>query len=501
MSNWATSLVIAPVIVPLLAGAVGILLLRKRTLQRVVGEAGTLAYLLSTIAIFIAVQWAGPLAAHLGGWPAPYGIVFVADELSALMLLLTGLTSAIVVWYSRYAMGVTRVAFGYYPLVNILLTGVSGAFLTGDLFNLFVWFEVMLIASFVLLVLGGRRSQLEGAVKYVTLNLISSVLFLSALGILYGKVGTLNMADLSVKLENFAAPELLTALSCMFLVSFCIKAGVFPVFMWLPASYHTPPVAITALFSALLTKVGVYALLRLYTLVFVQESLFIQNALTAIAVTTMITGVLGAVTQYDMRRLLAFHIVSQIGYLMMGLAIGTTAALAATIYFFYHVVLAKTLLFLVAGVIHRLQRTYDLKVLGGLYPRYVALSALFLTGALSLAGIPPLPGFIAKLGLILAAIQARDYVLATVALAVSLLTLYSMTKIWNEAFWKPLKSVRPAPRDSAAVRRMYAPVSAAALLILLLTLAAPFVYGWCEQAAAALHEPSGYIRVVLGDQT
>jgi multicomponent Na+:H+ antiporter subunit D len=500
VKDWAAILIICPLLIPLLSGATGILLIRRRRMQRVVGEVGAVLYLLAAIATVAAVQTYGPIVTHLGDWPAPYGIVLVADELSSLMILLTGVVGLVVLWFARYAMGVIRVALGFYPLAQMLILGVSGAFLTGDLFNLFVWFEVMLIASFVLLVLGGERPQLEGAVKYVTLNLISSVLFLSALGILYGKAGTLNMADLAVKLQNFDAPDLLTAVACMFMVSFGIKAGVFPVFMWLPASYHTPPVAITALFSALLTKVGVYALIRMFTLVFTHETAYMQTVFTIIAITTMITGVLGAVAQYDMRRLLAFHIVSQIGYLIMGLAIGTTAALAATIYFFFHVVLAKTLLFFVAGVIHRLQHTYDLKILGGLYPRYTFLSLLFLVGALSLGGIPPFAGFIAKLGLIVAALDVHAYGLTGVALAVSLLTLFSMTKIWNEAFSKPLAGTRAVPRDTPAARRMQVPVAATALLIVLLSISAPPFYDLCEQAASALTDPQQYINAVLGGQ-
>jgi multicomponent Na+:H+ antiporter subunit D len=233
--------------------------------------------------------------------------------------------------------------------------GVSGAFLTGDIFNLYVWFEVMLIASFVLLSLGGEKAQIEGAFNYVTLNLLSSALFLAAVGILYGMVGTLNMADLSIKLQTLQIPGLATVLAMLFFIAFGIKAAVFPLFFWLPASYHTPPVAVSALFAGLLTKVGVYSLIRVFTLLFLEDVNFTHNLILVVAGLTMVTGVLGAVAQYDFRRLLSFHIVSQIGYLLMGLGLFTVSSLAAAIFFMAHVILAKSTLFLVSGVVHRLK--------------------------------------------------------------------------------------------------------------------------------------------------
>jgi multicomponent Na+:H+ antiporter subunit D len=349
----------------------------------------------------------------------------VADEFSAIMLLLTGIIGFAVEGYSLATMDRARENFGYHPLFHFLLMGVSGAFLTGDLFNLYVWFEVMLVSSFVLMALGGERAQMEGAIKYVTLNLISSMLFLTALGILYGLAGTLNMADLASKFAEISATQpvgVMRTLATLFIIAFGIKAAAFPLFFWLPASYHTPPVAVSALFAGLLTKVGVYALIRVFTLIFVQDTAYTHTLILLIAGLTMITGVLGAVSQNEFRRILSFHIVSQIGYMMMGLGLFSPIGLAASVFYIAHHIIVKTNLFLVSGAVHRLSQTFELKQLGGLYRARPALAALFLVPALSLAGLPPLSGFFAKLGLVQAGLYQNQYLIVGVSLAESILT-------------------------------------------------------------------------------
>jgi multicomponent Na+:H+ antiporter subunit D len=503
-------ILLAPVLIPLATAALGLVRLRHKPLQRVIGVGGSAALLAAGLLLLSEVRARGILTTELGNWPAPFGIVFAADLFSAVMVCLTGFMSLAVAIYAVGDTDAPRVRFGFFPLFHLLLMGVCGAFLTGDVFNLYVWFEVMLMASFVLLVLGGEQAQIEGAVKYVTLNLLASVLFLSAVGILYGKVGTLNMADLAVKIESFPHPRLATALSLMFLVSFGIKAGLFPLFFWLPAAYHTPPVAVTTIFSALLTKVGIYAIVRMFTLIFDQDTLFIREVLLWLAALTMITGVLGAVAQYDLRRLLSFHIISQIGYLLMGLALAVGAAhtdaavlaLAAMIYFMIHVVVAKSALFLISGIVHRFHHTYDLIQLGGLYASHRRLSVLFLLSAMSLAGIPPLSGFVAKFALISAGLQLEEYWIVGAALGVSILTLFSMTKIWAEAFWKVAPCEEPPlPRGWGNDARwaMYGPTAVLAGLCLLLGILAEPLLSLCLDAARQLLEPDLYIDAVLGD--
>jgi multicomponent Na+:H+ antiporter subunit D len=421
------------------------------------------------------------------------------------MVVMTGLMGLTIVIYSIASIDPKRRKYGYYPLINILLMGVSGAFLTGDIFNLYVWFEVMLIASFVLLALGGEQRQILGAIKYVTLNLLSSAFFLAGVGLLYATIGTLNLADLAVKLHMVEHTQLITALSMLFLIAFGIKAAMFPLFFWLPASYHTPPVPVSAIFAALLTKVGVYALIRVFTLLFTQETGFTHTIILILAGFTMVTGVLGAVAQIDFRRLLSFHIISQIGYLLMGLGLLTVQGLAGSVIFMVHVILAKSTLFLISGVSYRLYGTHDLRKLGGLYQNYPFLALLFMIPALSLAGIPPLSGFFAKFALITAGLAVEQYLIVTTALIVSILTLYSMMKIWNEAFWKPLpESTVQLNKDEAVfygnskIGSLLFPIVILSIVAVIVGLAAEPMYSLALDAAEQLIDTSGYIQAVLG---
>ncbi len=492
------ALVVLPVLVPL-ATAVACLALRPwRAAQRATSVTGAIAHLAVAAALLARVDGTGIQVMQMGAWPAPFGISLVADLLAAIMVLLTGITGVAVAVYSLGSIDAARERHGYHPLFHVLLMGVSMAFLTGDLFNLYVAFEVMLMASFVLLALGGERAQLEGAVKYVTLNLLSSAVFLAAVGVLYGVAGTLNMADLALAVQRGTAPGLVTTLACLFLVAFGIKAAVFPLFFWLPASYHTPPVAVSAIFAGLLTKVGVYALVRAFTLVFTGDTALTHGLILAVAVLTMATGVLGAAAQFEFRRVLSFHIVSQIGYMVLGLGLFTPLALAGTVFYLMHHIVVKTNLFLVAGIVRHLGGTLDLAALGGLYRRRPGLALLFLVPAFSLAGIPPLSGFWGKLVLVKAGLDAGQYAVTAVALAVSLLTLYSMTKLWNEAFWKEPAEER-VPAAATVPWTLLGPVVALAAITVAIGLGAGPVFDLASRAAAQLADPSQYVRAVLGE--
>ncbi|MBM3135299.1 MAG: Na+/H+ antiporter subunit D [Chloroflexi bacterium] len=491
-------LLVLPLLIPFLTAVAALLAWNRRYVQRglsVVGAAGLLG---AGLGLLASIWREGVQATQMGNWPAPFGITLVADLFSAIMVVLAGLMGLAVAVYSVASMDAGRESFGYYPLLHILLTGVCGAFLTGDIFNLYVWFEVMLVASFVLLALGGKRAQLEGATKYVTLNLMASALFLAAVGILYGVAGTLNMADLARQLSLVGQPGLVTALALLFLVAFGIKAAVFPLFFWLPASYHTPPVAVSAIFAGLLTKVGVYALMRVFTLLFVHDVGYTHTLILVIAGLTMVTGVLGAVAQNEFRRILSFHIVSQIGYMVMGLGLFTHLALAGSVFYIVHHIIVKTNLFLISGVVFRLQDTYQLKRLGGLYRAYPGVAILFLIPALSLAGIPPLSGFFAKLALVKAGLETQQYLIVATALGVSLLTLFSMTKIWAEVFWKSAaRSPQPAvPRPPPAA--LILPIVVLAMLTVAMGLAAGPLFTLATRAAEQLLNPADYIQVVLG---
>lgn len=504
-------LLILPVIVPMLTAILGLFGRHSRTLQRSFAIVGTLILLVVSLLLLLTVIDDGLITMHMGSWAPPFGIVFVADLFSAIMVVMSSLIGLTVVVFSLANVDEQRRRFGYYPVIMVLLMGVNGAFLTGDMFNLYVWFEVMLIASFVLMALGDERPQLEGALKYFTLNLVGSSIFLLADGMLYGLTGTLNMADLAANIDKVQQAGMVPVLAGMFLVAFGIKAAIFPLYFWLPSSYHTPPIAVTTLFSGLMTKVGVYTLVRMFTLIFTQEQDFFHTLFLVIAGFTMVIGVLGAVAQYDVRRLLSFHIISQIGYLIMGLGIFTVTSLAGTIYFLIHVIIAKSALFMAAGIMAAVNERcgcaydYNLKRLGGLYRGFPLLALLFFIPAISLAGIPPFSGFWAKFMLVRAGLEEGQGVIVGVALAVSVLTLFSMVKIWAEGFWKPHPIVDEAQIKAGVERTqplrraqfMMPLVVLVALTVVLGVLAEP-VLQLSMSAAESLFNPQAYITAVLG---
>lgn len=488
---------ILPIVLPLGGVILSLLFWNNLAIQKILAVLLSGLLLMTNIILLDVVLRYGIQTYQLGNWIAPFGITFVIDVFSAVMLVMAGLIGLMVMIYSLAAIDEKRAAFGFYPLTLVLLMGVCGSFSTGDIFNLFVWFEVMMMASFVLIALGGERRQIEGAVKYIILNLLASALFLSATAIAYGLTGTLNMADLAIQLQSIQPAGIVTTLALLFLIAFGIKSAIFPLFFWLPASYHTPPVAVTALFSGLLTKVGVYAIVRVFTLLFTQEFGFLHPLLLWIAGFTMVTGVLGAAAQYDFRRLLSFHIISQIGYLVMGLGLFSLASISAMLYFMVHVIVAKSALFMVSGLVNLSEGTYNLKKMGGLYHSRPGLAILFLLPALSLAGLPPLSGFFGKLGLIQGSLGLGEYGIIAVSLAVSLLTLFSMIKIWTEVFWKSAPQgnrTGPKLKNSWA---MWAPVLILASLTVLFGVFAEPVYRVVEQASAQLLNPQLYIQAVL----
>lgn len=329
--SWLLAL---PIVIPFLT-AVFAFLTRQSPLGRWISVAGSSVLLIASIVLMNTVLREGVVAAQMGQWPAPFGITLVADLLSAVMVLITAIVAVAVSIYAIADVDEGMERLGYHALFNMLIAGVVGAFITGDLFNLYVWFEVMLIASFGLLVLGGRPEQIDGGVKYVALNLVSTIMFLTGIGLLYGMTGTLNMADLASVVDG-ADQRLLTIVAVLFMIAFGVKAAVFPLFFWLPASYHTPAFSVSAVFAGLLTKVGVYALLRMFTLVFDHDTAFTHTILLWVAGLTMVVGVLGAAAQSDMRKILSFHIVSQIGYMILGLALLTPLAIMGAVFYLVH---------------------------------------------------------------------------------------------------------------------------------------------------------------------
>ncbi len=498
-------LVVIPILIPLLAAALSIVSWRSVSLQRWIAIIATGALLLVSIALLQLTREHGFVVMHMGDWAAPFGITIVTDLLSAIMVVLTGIIGFSIAIYSLATTPEGHERFGYYPLMHRLLAGVAGSFLTGDIFNLYVWFEVMLLSSFALLTLGGERAQMEGAIKYVALNLFSSALLLSAIGLVYATTGTLNMADLGQKLAQVEHHGMVNTLAMMFIVAFGIKAAAFPLFFWLPASYHTPLVGISALFAGLLTKVGVYCLYRFFTLIFTGDVDYTHTILLWGAGVTMLSGGLGAAAQSEFRRILSFHIVSQIGYMILGLALYTPLAIVGGVFYIMHHIIVKTNLFLVSGLVYRLLGSYDLKELGGVYRHRPGVALLFLIPALSLAGVPPLSGFFAKFIIIRAGIEVSAWTITGIALLVGLLTLYSMIKIWVEVFWKTVPENVNTDRLTGAkpdkgLWLLLLPIVGLAACTLFIGLSGQPIYELADAAAEQLLNPALYIEAVLGTQ-
>lgn len=497
-------LIILPLIIPLATALIGVVFRRRGPAQKLVSGCGALAGLVASFALLCVVASDGIQVMQAGDWPAPFGISLVSDLLSAILVFMTAFLGFIVVIYSFGTITTDKSRFGYYPFIHFLLFGVTGAFLTGDIFNLYVWFEVLLIASFVLLTLGGTSKQIDGGLKYVVLNLISSLFFLTATGVLYAALGTLNMADIAQQLAQGRHQGVMFVVSLMYIIAFGTKAAIFPFFFWLPASYHTAPIAVVTIFSALMSKVGVYGLLRLFTLIFHAESAAVHDLMLFLAETTMVIGVLGAVAQTDVRRLLSFHIVSQIGYMVMGIGINSVLSIAGAIYFIIHIMCAKSVLFLVAGVMRRVTGHYNLDHMGNLASTHPVLAVAFFVPAMSLAGIPPLSGFWGKFMLVFSGLEAQDYFVVAVALFVSILTLFSMVKIWNKAFWKPIPehnehvmaSIAPMTREEKICTGI--PIFVLGLCTVLLGIFCQPIMDLLLQASEQLLHPEEYIHAVLG---
>jgi multicomponent Na+:H+ antiporter subunit D len=496
------------VVLPLLAAALSVLVGRFRPAQRALGLTTLGALVGISIAILVRVDRHGTVAVQAGDWPAPIGITLVADRLSALMLVTASIVLLAVLVYAIGQPGVERNHVGFQSVYLVLAAGVAAAFLTGDLFNLFVSIEMMLTASYVLMTLGGQLDQVRSGMTYVVISLVASVLFLLALAFTYASTGTVNLADLTGRIAEL--PDgMRAALAALLLVVFGIKAALFPLYFWLPDSYPTAPAAVTAIFAGLLTKVGVYAIIRTQTLLF-PESSRPQTLILVVAGLTMVVGILGAIAQEDLKRIFSFYIVSQIGYIVMALGLFTVAGLAGAVYAIVHHIVLKTALFLAGGLVEQTAGTSRLSTLGGLARTSPVVAVLFLLPALSLAGIPPFSGFVAKFGIFDATAREHQWPILAVGLLVGLLTVFSIFKVWISVFWSPAHR-SPVPARSADVdpatvattpangpSMMLGPTAVLATATLVIGLAAGPLYALSERAAADLLDRTGYLQAVLG---
>mgnify|MGYP002621002384 CR=1 FL=1 len=501
------SLIILPV---LLQGFIAIALMftwQHSKFHRAISVGGNLLSVVLSGLLFYHVYHHGALAFQAGSWAAPYGVTFIADLLSASVLLISQIAGLAVSWFTSPSMIGQRQRFGYFAIFHFLLMGLAGAFIAGDLFNLYVWFELIIISSFVLLTLGGKRAQIEGAVKYFTLNMLASIVFLTAIALLYGATGTLNLAELSLvvpKLENQSYVQLVAVI---FFTGFGIKAGVFPLYFWLPASYHAPPTPISAIFAGLLTKVGVYALLRMFTLVFTVEG-FNQQLMLWTAAFTIIFGGIGALVQKNMLKAFAYLIVCHIGYMIAGLGLSSEESIAGSVYYMFHDIIAKTNLFLIAGLMIRMSASAQLSEMGGLlnrYPKYVFLFAITL---FSLIGIPPLSGFWPKIYLFKAAFLSESSTVMFGAIAAfifaTFITLIVIIRIWNRAIAGEVRTDKTDATETKWLESLskkerwnyFIPIGVLSVVTLFLGFGAEFLGQITQRIAYELLNPVEYIRAV-----
>lgn len=495
-----------PILVPLAAALVGLVAWRSLRAQFLIALGGSFAHVAVAAVLLWRTLAQGHVVLEVGSWKPPVGIAIVADPFGAALALMASWTGLATILHARASVDEARQRRYLFPLMSVLLAGVCGAFLTGDLFNLYVWFEVLLMSSFVLLALGGARRQVQAAVTYVTLNLISSTLFLIGAGLLYGLVGTLNYAHLSLRIHHAMEvnPGPLALVAVLLALAFSIKAALFPLSFWLPAAYPTPPVAIAALFAGLMTKVGILALLRLTTLLFHGQA-WLADAILIFAGLTLLMGGLGTIAQREMRRILAFSSVSQIGYAAMGLALGTPAAIAATLLFIIHHNLVKSNQFLLLHMVEGVRGTTDLDYppLRGVYAHAPLLSLVFFVTSLSLAGIPPLSGFVAKVAIIRAGFDVHAFWIIAIALVASMCTLLAITRLWSDGFWKGPRAGEESPTSAQSRQRNgWMPKVACGGLFaasIALGLFAQPVWEVCTRAAAVALDRDAYIRAVLGD--
>lgn len=498
----STNYILAPILMHLLTAILLLFFLRHIRLQKIISLIGNSIAFILCIRLFMATEQHNFLILQVGSWQPPFGIMFVSDALSSIMVLLTAIVSLAVGIYSTAALNVSRIRFGYFFNFHFLVMGLMGVFLTGDIFNLYVWFEVVIISSFVLLTIGGSRMQMEGAIKYVSMNMLASIIFLTAIGILYGITGTLNMADLAVKIQDVENKGLVSVTALLFFAGFGIKSAIFPLYFWLPSSYHTPPSAIAAIFGGLLTKMGVYALIRTFTLIFPPDD-FMKNVFLGIAIMTLITGALGAINKRSVRRLMSYLIVCHIGYLVAGMGLYTEIAFVGVIFYLIHDVIVKSNLLMITGILQKIRNTIDMKRLGGLYQDYPKLSLVIGVAMFSLVGIPPLSGFWPKIQFFGESLKQQHYVMLFAIIFASFVTLYVMLKMWSEVFWKdspkPLtKGIdRFAQMPMSGKLALILPISALSCVSLYIGLNAGVIYELAQRTAEELINPNWYIDAVL----
>lgn len=500
-ADWV---VVWPVALALLGAGLLVMLRNQRHLQMIFAAAFVLAIIVSNVTLLLRVFEGGPVAMTMGRWLPPFGITFAADMTSALFSLAASVATMVVVFFARIELSGREQTFGFYPMVLLLLCGVSGSFLTGDIFNLYVWFEVMLIASFGLLILGGKQLQLDGAIKYGFLNFLATTFFLASIAYLYGLTGTLNLADLVGKVGDVEFAPLMTV-AAMLVFAFAVKAAAFPANAWLPASYHTPKVAVSAIFGGLLTKVGAYAVMRTMVMVMPEGRDYLEPVILAIAVATAILGPLGALGQTNLRRATGFLVIGGIGTIFIGIALGTRHGIGGAVFYAVHSMLAMTALYLLAGLIERLTGKSDIRFMGGLYNASAPISIAFIIMVFAVSGLPPFLGFWPKIILLEGGTRDANWIAVAAVLLNAFFTLIAASRLWAHIFWRNGQEGERSEQPNAALRGFeggetaygLVPVLVLVGLIVGLGLFPNWLFEASGVAAFDMTSPSRYVAAVF----
>ncbi|GHB19703.1 cation:proton antiporter [Pseudovibrio japonicus] len=505
LADW---LLVAPVLLTMAGGATAIIFRKKSFVQPWIAIATISLVILSNIGLLNHVLTNGVVTMVMGSWLPPFGIAFTADPLGALLALTASIATLCVAIFAINSIAENERRYGFYPFLLMLLCGVSGSFLTGDVFNLYVWFEVLLISSFGMQILGNEKIQIDGAVKYAVLNLIATTLLLTTTGLLYGLVGTLNMADIAGKIKALDSSGPVLAIAALYFLAFAMKAAAFPVNFWLPASYHTPRLVVAAIFAGLLTKVGVYALLRVMVLLMPEGRDWLASLIGLVAIATMLTGSLGALAQTDIRRLMGYLVIAGIGAMLAGIAVGNEVAISGAIFYAMHSVLIMTALYLLVAFMFQMSGTFSLRDIGGLYIRTPLGAAIGLVLLLAVAGLPPFTGFWAKLLLVAGALEADRGWVAAGVLVSGLLTTIAIGRLWIFAFWRggnehTMDGIQALPiagsSDASEISwSIWLPLLALTALIVLIGVMPEALMSISDNGARTLLDPTEYIRSVFG---
>ncbi|QHS22839.1 Na+/H+ antiporter subunit D [Virgibacillus sp. MSP4-1] len=493
MSNLA----VLPIIIPLISGILAIFFAKKTIAVRVFSQVLTIVNLAVSVGIAVYVIQNGTVTLETGGWSAPFGIILVADPLAIFLVVTTNIIATASVFFAPNSLSQKQDQFYFYTFYFLLITGVSGAFLTGDLFNLFVFYEVLLMASYGLIVLGGEKIQLRESLKYVLLNLFSSMLFVTTVAFIYSVTGTVNMAQLGERIQEVEQTGILTTIGVVLFFVFATKGAIFPLYFWMPKSYIVPNAVVSALFGALLTKVGIYSILRTFTLIFSHNPEITHELFLWLAALTMIFGVIGALSTDNVKLIIVYNIIPAVGWMLMGIGLLNHDGLAGSVYYLLQDIIIKAGLFLMVGALVYAAGTSDLKKMKGLIHHYPLLGWMFFIGGLILAGVPPFSGFIGKLLLLQGGIQEGRYGIVIIGLLSSLLILLSIMRIFTRAFWGEKTEITNPNMQRNKARRLMIPALGLLSVNVILGVGAEWFIPHIETITNQLMNPEIYIDSVL----